>query len=189
MEAYEIQSWWGETRPCIAERLWDTWQAEHRKTLPLAVQVIRATSVYEIGCGAGPNLRLLRAEHPTLPLGGSDINRPEVDWVNDHLGIGATVQTIPHQVDPRWDTVLSCFVLAYCLPSRVSQMLRQLTSRVLILMEPHGDDEYCFGSYDDVSPRWSHDWQSMARATGWHLAYRWPIYPADGLDSLRILTR
>ncbi len=186
IKAYGIKDWWATGKPDITQASWDTWEKDHRLTLPLAIEEIGATAVFEIGCGPGPNFRLLRSRHPNIVIGGSDINPREIEFLKAQFDGDFTVRPAPHEIPASYDALLSCFTMAYMYPGAVKQQLRLTKTRWLVLIEPWGEDQLFMGIEEDVSPMWHHDWWSMTRATGWQLRYRWPIAKVDYLTVLAI---
>ena len=189
IKASGVRDWWADGRPEQTQTHWDTWQKEHRVTLPLAIETIGATAVYEIGCGPGPNLRLLRSKHPGLRIGGSDVSTREITFLREHLDGDFTIRAAPHRIDPFWDVMLSCFTMAYMYPEAARRQFRMNAARWMILIEPWGGGELRTGIEPDVSPMWHHDYPGLARGTGWTLAYRWPIAKIDYLTTLAIYQR
>ena len=171
-----------------AEPLWDTWQAPHRATLPMAVSGLQAKSLYEIGCGPGANLRLLQRECPGVRLGGSDVNEWYVKWAQERLHVPIEHKTLPHGVGPEWDVTLTCFTLSYLDLEDTLETLTRVQTRSLILMEPWGDVETWYSVDQTVALR-NHPWLALAERTGWFLTWRWPVPEVNGLDSLAIFQR
>src|SRR5439155_1828386 len=106
-------------------------------TLATAVRVTEAESLYEIGCGSGPNLRLLREALRNLTLGGCDVRQEYVDFAYAH-GLNVDCHALPYEVPAEWDATLSCYAMAYLDPTEVREQLGSIKSRSLIFMEPEG---------------------------------------------------
>jgi len=157
----------------------------------MAVACVKARSVYELGCGPGPSLRLLRETMPDLKLGGCDIRPAYVEWCLQH-GLYAEVATCPQPVKPEWDATLSCYVMAYLDKELTIEQLSVIQSRSLILMEPQGHGE-CTANIAGLNkicaPRFYHNWRELLRVTGWEMIWRWPVSQADDLSTLVIAVR
>lgn len=176
------------SREADAQPLWESWSKPHRATLPLAVECVGAKSLYEIGCGPGPNLRLLRREFPELRLGGCEVNPGHVRWAVEHLATPVERAELPRPIGSEWDVTLSCYVLSYCPPQMALAQLDMTRSPYLILMEPWGDSE--IQQHGDSSvPRYYHAWLKLLNATGWSIVWRWPVPPIDDLQALTIAYR
>jgi len=167
--------------------MWNSWRAPHRATIPDAVSLLGASSVYEIGCGVGANLRLLRETSPGVKTRGSDINPTYVTWAKEH-GLCVEARALPLLVSRDWDVTLSCYVLAFCDADTVHQTLEMLSSPALILIEPWGDGERV-QAHSGKCPRIYHAWDDVLARAGWRMMTRWPIAPVDGLTHLTIATR
>lgn len=183
-----LTAWWAQDQHHPPQRSWGSWDLPHRETLPQAVHGLYGKAVYEIGCGAGPNLRLLREKLPEVRLGGSDLNPGYVKWAREHLGLPITVQGLPQDVGPEWDITLSGYTMAYCPPDVVAQQLERIESQHLILMEPWGKGE-CVATGVAAIPTWYHDWRRLTGDTGWSMEWRWPIAQRNDLNSLTIFRR
>ena len=185
----DILPWWAGKRPFRAQQSWDSWELPHRQTIPLALQTTGVKSVYEIGCGAGPNLRLVQAKCPDIEIGGMDPHPGETAFASEHLGVPIETGHCPVTIDPKWEAVLSCYTLANVFPENVREQLKSIPTHWLILLEPSGLDEFFQPMEPDVAPRWHYNWSKMTSETGWALKFHWPIEPRDGLNTLEIYYR
>jgi len=195
----DLTNWWVKTHQetSSAEQMWDSWQAPHRDQLVVALHCIPdLDSVYEVACGAGPNLRRLKDDycHP-MTLGGSEPCEGLAAWASEHLGVTIDRLALPDVPDgTSWDAVLSCYALAYCDPEAAIQSLtnfKKLGARYLILMEPnayvHPYEKAGLYSRGGALPEWAHDYPNLLRETGWGLLWRWPFMPpTDGLNTILI---
>lgn len=178
-----VYGWW--TRPDVdSPRMWDTWLAPHREHLLQALEGAPFTSLFEVGCGAGPNLRRIRQHYPALRLGGSDCNATHAAWCQSQ-GLDVAQRSLPHAVGPEWDVTVTCFACTYVPRRHVEQFLATCQSQALIVMEPWGRGEW-ISPKRQTTPRFYHPWHDMTQATGWRLDWRWPIPPADDVTSLAI---
>lgn len=166
------------------ERGWESWQAEHRQVIPMAVEKLGIKSLYEIGCGSGPNLRLLTSRLPWLQVAGCDIRDEYVTFAQKR-GLLVDVLALPGVITG-YDAVLSCYMMAYLDPEQVEGQLRAIRCPWLLLMEPSTKDskEVLWRSNNSI-PRWYHDWETLLANTGWVTEGLWPLKPV--VDSLRFL--
>ena len=165
-----------------AQRDWETWQAPYRQGVLAGVDLLRAPSVFEVGCGAGPNLRLLQQARPHLRLGGSEPATHPRLWASEHLGLSIQSGPLPATLPgAEWDVVLSCYVMAYTNKKDVQSVLERCPTRGLILMEPEAakapdfihDDQAQDGKWGHPHAHWNY--REMLRDTGWHLWWVWPL--------------
>lgn len=181
-----IRDWWArDVEDVNIQKQWDSWQLAHRESIPVAVAGLNVRSVYEIGCGVGANLRLLRAQCPEVYVGGSDLNPQYAEWASTQLNSPVVTREVPDEVDASWDVTLVCYVLSYCSPEVVTQQLKAIHSRYLILMEPWGNG-VCYQPRKDACPKWNHDWNLLTEDAGWRMEWRWPIAQINDLTSLTI---
>lgn len=169
--------------------MWESWEAPHRIMVPLALKLLQpVTSVYELGCGSGPNLRLLKELMPELPIGGSEPSPGLAGWASEHLGVHIDQTTLPGVPSDPWDVYLSCYALAYVDPEDVLTTLRGLDGRALVLMEPNGDGSLVSLGYG--IPEWHHDYLALLAESGWRMKWRWPLLPpVQGLNAVIIAER
>jgi hypothetical protein len=143
-----------------------SWDAPWRRIIVEAVTDTKAQSVYEIGCGAGPNLRRLRHEMPHLTLGGCDFSDSQVATAAQYGEV--TVQTLPCKVGAGWEATLSCYALAYLDPGGVEEALLQIESPWLIVAEPMAEGACHFiVQLNGSIPIWAHDYLHLLQRAGW----------------------
>lgn len=159
--------------------------APHRETIPDAVHWCKSQRLHEIGCGAGPNLRLIRERCPGVLVSGTDISGSHIRWCIDHQ-IWADVMALPHGVPESIDTTLVCYTLSYIEPEHVELTLRNIRSKYLIFMEPWGQGDILYDPKDNMVPRVYHPWEAFMDLTGWRLANEWPVKEEMDLKKLAI---
>ena len=170
------------------EKNWESWRDEHRVTIPAAVSIIGAKSVHEIGCGAGPNLRLLLEAAPELQVSGSDIREAYIAWAQEK-GLSVALKALPAEIKG-YDATLSCYVMAYLDPESAFRQLRLIQTPWLILIEPESPQNQTLMRYSNITvPRWYHNWSFLMGHAGWQLQWRWPIANRDCLSSLLIAAK
>lgn len=164
-------------------RMQDSWQAPFRDHIVEAVRTIMPIqSLYEVGCGSGPNLRRLSEAFPGLRLGGCDFAEPLAAAAAEWADI--EVRGLPCEVGPEWDATLSSYAMAYLNMQELLVSLKQIRSRYLILAEPmltHGGCALIYG-LDGGLPFWSHDYLPFLAGAGWTSVITWDI--PDGPDNL-----
>lgn len=191
--------WWRDTHNDDASvgKMWDSWAMPHRDHVLGALTLLSpVSSVYELGCGSGPNLRRIREFAPSVALGGAEPCEALAAWAEQRLGIVVDRTVLPEVTNGvPWDVVLSCYTLAYLDTPDVMAVLRTLRSRghrALVLLEPdargdmeglgvmqQGPDEH--GRTLVSMPIWLHDYFTLLPAAGWTLRWRWPITPVGAL--------
>ena len=129
-------------------------------------------SVLEIGCAAGPNLRLLREKLPSAYLSGIDINKQAIKVANNYFAsinddkvnfFARKADQLDEFQNKSFDVVFSQAVLVCIPPTRIykviSEMIR-LSSNVIIFNEYHSDgaDE---GFFDNG--RWVYDYYKIIK--------------------------
>jgi methyltransferase family protein len=191
----DLTEWWKHTHqaPSSAQKMWDAWKQPHRQHILKALRGIpeAVNSVYELGCGSGPNLRLLKHEWTQpLKLGGYEPVEGLRAWASEHTGVHID-EEVPEV--GQWDVVLSCFALAYAQPPTLIATLaamRKMAKR-LVLLEPsaHVDPYKDWGMYSisGALPAWAHDYPEAFKRSGWMAEDAWPVVPAvDGLNMCMI---
>jgi hypothetical protein len=176
------------------EKHWNTHEALYRRHLITALALLRPFgSLYEIGCGAGPNLRLVQIVDPRIKLGGCDLHAGTATFASEKLGTHIDYATLPDDLnlEPRsWDVLLSCYTLAYLHPTDACDTVQRMASaanKAMIFMEPQpvpnvrGRAEI---------PEWIHDYAKLTEDTPFTLTWRWPVVPpVENLNAISIYVR
>jgi trans-aconitate methyltransferase len=180
--------------------MWSKWQDEHRVMGLMALKLLQpVTSVYELGCGSGPNLRLLKEYWPVpLVLGGSEPSPGLAAWASEHLGIHIDQSALPEVPEDSWDVVLTCYALAYVEPEDVLATFAALKARAMVILEPNGAVQGAPAGLMQMTdggnpvgvPEWHHDYPSLLAETGWRMTWRWPMTKrVHGLNAVLIAER
>lgn len=140
-------------RPQWAKISLNTHELEHRKGLVSIISTFDdIDSVFELGCAAGPNLRLLRSKLPQANLSGSDINHHCVATGNKFFTSNGDLKShLYHkssdQLDFIEDKTIDVSFTQGCLlllpPSKISSTLEELfriSRKGLVLHEYHNGD-------------------------------------------------
>ena len=192
-----IDDFWQSTER-LPEPMWASWQDKQRTQILTALSCIPPfRSVYELGCGAGPNLRRILHARPGVIVGGSEPNENLAAWASEHLGIPIDRDELPHAPGPSWDVALSCYTMAYADESTVRQTLENVRSRNFIILEPTAGvvpfgapGPYIEEGEPPCVPCYVHDYLGLAELTGWRVLWRWPLYPHhQGLNVVLTLER
>lgn len=184
--------WLGTDRD--AEKMWATWEDPHRRQILTALSCIpQFQSVYELGCGSGPNLRRIVHARPGTTVGGSEPNESLAAWASEHLGVQIDRMPLPVVPVRRWDVTFSCYTMAYVDEVTARQTFDDVRSRTFIVLEPSaGVAPFgASGVYTGhAMPCYVHDYHSLAESTGWRVLWRWPLYPHhQGLNVVLTLER
>jgi SAM-dependent methyltransferase len=187
-----LMEYWRDTEH-NPQKMWDSYLAEHRLNAIHTVARLDVNSVYEIGCGAGPNLRLLRERFPKMLLAGGELHKGHREFANQHFPVEhLELPTLPdlHQ----YDCVLSKYTLAYV--RGVSSVLKGLYEqgvKYLVLIEPsaHSHPFWSPGFYEGhAMGSYVHDYRTLGHEAGWKTLWRWPITPhVQGLNVVLVMER
>lgn len=129
----------------VAEHYWNSAAEPQRTWAVAALQSLEpVTSVLDLGCQCGPNLRALHEWFPTMRLVGLDCNPHALAYGRTHLPSASFVEgSIPGALetwpDGAFDVVLSTYCLAYQSPDTICEALAHCLriARVgLVLIEP-----------------------------------------------------
>lgn len=159
-----IEKEWATRHLCEGERRRDDWgkgsndwirgyrdsqNHPHRSFLVETISKFKPSSILEIGCNCGPNLRLLAKKFPDAKIMGIDINPIAVqkgnEWfaqegvLNVNLSVGKADELGQFQ-DKSFDVVFTDAVLIYIGPDKIKDVMREMiriTHRALILAEWH----------------------------------------------------
>jgi SAM-dependent methyltransferase len=166
----DATKYWSEPRSREAyERYWAAAAQPHRHVLVGALHLIpRFTSLLEVGCFVGTNLRLIRDAFPWVELEGSDLNAGAVAFAKAHIP-GVTFRCsdvlteaaswLPRSID----VIVSCYALAYVSPTDLPGVLTNAVAAArcaLVIVEPYGDG--LVPGFD--FPEWRHDYARILMA-------------------------
>lgn len=189
----ELTEYWVEGER-DAERMWQSHEDKHRTQILTALSCIPPfKSVYEIGCGAGPNLRRIIHARPGVIVGGCEPNESLAAYASEHLGVPIEREKMPWLPVSTWDVTISCYAMAYADEQTVKRVIADVRSRNFIILEPSAG-VVPFGTpgvYTGAAmPCYVHDYATLAAAAGWRILWRWPLYPHhQGLNVVLTLER
>lgn len=127
-------------------------------------------SLLEIGCNAGPNLRVLAERFPSLRLEGFDINRRAIEtgrrWlasegVEARLSTGDLSRLASYTADS-FDIVLADAVFMYVGPDRIEDAIREalrVARHALVIVDFQDASARPEGSYSDG--KWRRDYRAL----------------------------
>ena len=188
----ELTQFWLD-RPHDAQKMWDSYRDPHRQQLLVALSLLGyVDTLHELGCGSGPNLRLVREVFPKIQLFGSEPNAELREFAERNFLV--TASQLPDVDVSSCDVVLSMYTLAYVKDAKVVlEKLWDNANRLLVLIEPMaGIDPFEKpGLYQGhAMPSYVHDYVGLAETIGWRVLWRWPIIPHhQGLNCVLILSR
>lgn len=158
MKSVETQiatRWWGDMGgEEWAAHYWNSRNKRHRAVLMALLDHVQPFgTLLEVGCNAGPNLRLVHERWPHVALVGVDINAvalsylqaraSEDGWADRlHLLADDICEALPVMVSnlySRFDVVVSSYTLAYLAPGDwhlAMRALLELSYKAVIFMEP-----------------------------------------------------
>lgn len=178
-----LTEWWVKRTITTQDvsRAWETQEAPYRQYIPVAVGLLpHVSSVYELGCGSGVNLRILQRAYPHLRLGGLEPSPQYRAWAQEHLGVSIDEGRLPTVPAEPWDVYLSCYTLAYCTPEEALASLKALNGHGLVLLEPMAG---VLGRAEGVHlppggiPEYTHEYGALLQEAGWRPSWRWPVLP------------
>ena len=178
--------WWLErdksgAGQAAAEASWNSWLAPHRYNIDLALRLVYPfRSLYEIGCQAGPNLRMVHTTYPEVELFGCEPCETARRVTRDRLPCkieSGVLPFVPGYGGRLFDVVLSCYTLAYVSDTDIQYTLKLLSEAcsTIILLEPTSwGAVYPTGMCrNDLLKEWRHPYHEIIRGIGWHVAWAW----------------
>lgn len=182
--------WW-------LKKYWTSTEGAHRDAIIRALEgVADVTSVLEIGCNTGPNLRRIHARWPSVDLMGMDIHPGAIRYGRARAheegwhwaGYCGDLRELDLLGNDVADVVLTCYSLAYLDPRDIDQALAAALAcarRALIICEPMvlmGQPEKYAPPHPGVVPEYHFSYQDrLVRLDGAHRALpEQPIQPPEG---------
>lgn len=198
----------GEWTPAWLQEYEASITRPYRQQIVDAIVALQATSLLEVGCHCGPNLRRIAKACPSMRLLGVDVNRTAVD-----AGKAAVVRdgfadrvTLYHAAFPRQtygledgcvDVVLTCYALAYLAPRDLPEALSEagrIARRAVVLVEPMAVNGLTPAGVRTLDyEEWRHDypaaiaWVQTLAGSRHRMARLDP--PADRLNAMLILEK
>lgn len=193
-------SWWlrrdeSEYASTAHEASWNSWKAPHREHISATLELLMPfTSLYEVGTQAGPNLRRIHADHPSLKLGGCEPCAGARAFAQAMLGIELEPARIEDMRTissvPEWDVLLSCYALAYVEPDMIWSAVHKMTRMArkgIVLLEPTAWGQWQKGKCrNDHLQEWRHDLRAELDANDWDVAWAWPIEPVQNANAIMV---
>lgn len=123
------KKYWKERKIDWAAHYLATWDHPHRKLIMYALKQFTWFSLWEVGCGPGPNLVRITKELPGRQLGGSDINEDAIElakktFVGGNFRCEASEDLLLS--DNSVDVVLSDAHLIYYGPQQIKKVLKEM---------------------------------------------------------------
>ncbi|HEX3693112.1 MAG TPA: class I SAM-dependent methyltransferase [Solirubrobacteraceae bacterium] len=174
----ELERWWASRPESHADSYFFATDAPYRSVLIDRLVSLHptATSFLELGCGGGPNLRLLAERKPEAEIEGIELGEAVVSRArilfeasgcrNVRLRAGRAQDLLP-LMDP-CDVVFSCGALCLISPDEIEGALRAAVQKArlgCVFLEPYADVPQANLPGSDI---WNHDLQRLAGAT-WEL--------------------
>ena len=164
---------------------WDATDQPHRRLLVEALRRMALwTSIAEIGCNVGTNLRLIASAFPHARVAGFDVNRVALAYGQDRLDgsfVCADVHHLPLR-DESIDVIMSCYALAYVSPTDLPKVIDRLirVCRIgLVIAEPMVGPE---GEVSGGCPEWRHRY--LAHLPGRRTTLTTVSPPVDHLNGI-----
>lgn len=138
------KNWWAQRKIDWDAQYLQTWNHPHRQLIIWALQSFNWTSLWEVGCGPGPNLVRIAKEMKGKQLGGSDINPDAIALARKTFSGGKfNVESIEDVLlsDNAVDIILSDAALIYVGPRKIQKVLKEMTRMArqgIVLCEFHG---------------------------------------------------
>lgn len=155
----------------------DTWTHPHRTLIISVLKGFPWHSLWEIGAGAGANLRRIIHDIPDKQLGGSDINAEAVKFMNETFQGGMFQVESGENIlmsDRSVDVVLSDMVLIYVGPTKIKKYLKEM-KRVarskIVLCEFHSESLFKRLWVWFKSGYYVHNYKKLLRKLGYYEVY------------------
>lgn len=123
------KDWWAKRKIDWDKHYLQTWNHPHRALIVMALKSFNWLSLWEVGCGPGPNLVRIAKEMPGKQLGGCDVNADAIALAQKTF-VGAKFGVNPVDdiflSDNSVDVVLSDATLIYTGPLKIREALKEM---------------------------------------------------------------
>jgi ubiquinone/menaquinone biosynthesis C-methylase UbiE len=138
------KKFWSERKIDWEKDYLSTWNHPHRDLIIYALKSFNWYSLWEVGCGPGPNLMRITKDIAGKQLGGSDINADAIEvakktFLHGTFMVGSSEDLL--MSDKAVDVVLSDACLIYTGPTKIKKTIKEFTRvarTAIVLCEFHG---------------------------------------------------
>lgn len=168
------QNWWKNRKVDWMKEYVSTWNHPHRQFISEILTQLPWQSIYEMGCGPGPNLVQIIKKFPQNMVGGSDINADAIKVAKSILQ-GAPLDVCPHDnimaSDKFTDLVLTDRTLMYVSFFKIKKVIKEM-KRVcrtgVIIVEYHTDSWWEKVLLFLSSGMYAHNYGKLLRKEGFY---------------------
>jgi len=182
------QGWWEHRKIDWNKEYLSTWNHLHRQIIAAMLAEKDWISLWELGCGPGPNLIQIIKKFPNRQVGGSDIN-PEAIEIAGKLFQGGHFEVCPnHDImgsDNFTDIMLADRTLMYSGPLMIKKVIKEIkrcTRQGVIIVEYDTESLWEQLKFLFSSGMYAHNYEKLLKKEGFYdiVKYRMPIM--EGAD-------
>ena len=166
--------WLGKTDPKYWREYQKTWNHPHRFIISAALKQLEWYSLFEIGCGSGPNIINIVKNHQNKQIGGADINPTAIQILGETLKGGIFRVSSGEDImmsDKSTDVTLSDMYLIYVDPLKIRKHLREIkriTRKYAIFYEFHSPKFWDRMNLRIFSGRHAYDYKKLLEKVGFY---------------------
>ena len=172
-----------------------TFNHPHRQIIAAALRQVTWGSLFEVGCGSGPNIINLARYFKGRQLGGIDVNLIAINVLNGFIKGGLFKVGSGEDImmsDNSTDIVLSDAYLMYVDPRHVKKHLKEMkriARKQIVLREYHSNNWLDRQKLRIFSGRHAYDYKKLLERVGFYdiQIYKLPQVEADNEDKFRNL--
>ena len=172
-----------------------TWNHPHRTIISAALKRFPWVSLFEVGCGSGPNIVNIVKNFQGKQIGGSDINPTAIEVLKANtkggvfqVGSGEDIM----MSDKSTDIALSDMALIYVGPMKIKKYLseiKRITRNRAIFHEFHSFSWWARTRLRIFSGRHAYNYKSLLEKLGFYdvQIYKMPMFEQDNEQEFRHL--
>ena len=126
----EHKQYWKNRKIDWEQAYLSTWDHPHREMIVWALTKLHWLSLWEVGCGPGPNLKKILTRFGNKQLGGSDISDDAIALAQKtFIGGRFHVESVEDMLlsDNAVDVILSDATLIYIDPKKIDKAMNEIT--------------------------------------------------------------
>ena len=170
-----------------------TWNHPHRFIISAALNQFKWVSLFEVGCGSGPNIVNIVKHHNKKQIGGSDINKVAIEVLSSQIkggffkvGSGDNIM----MSDKSSDVVLSDAYLIYVGPLKIKKYLKEIkriARNHVVLVEYHSESWKDRFLLRVLSGRHSYNYKKLLERLGFYdiRVFKMPKVEKDNEEKFR----
>jgi SAM-dependent methyltransferase len=124
------------------------------------IEELNVSSIFEVGCFVGRNLKYINQAYPEIKLGGLDINAESLEYARKEVPNAKLQHMSVYDMDDEcWDLVFTMGVLIHIPPDGIEDVIKKCikkANKYIIHIDRQGSGDILMGR-EEFNPKKTHD--------------------------------